>query len=263
MPKPDERPIALTIAGSDSGGGAGIQADLKTFAAFGVHGTSAITCVTAQNPAEVRGIQAVEPRILTAQIEAIFAELAPGAIKTGMLYSAELIRTTAMALADRQCQLVIDPVMIATSGAELLEPDAIKLLQTSLFPLATLITPNLDEASRLTDQTIHSEQDAQDAAEKLSDQFGCAVLVKGGHRSSESATDILCDGFSIHEFTAPLQPNAATHGSGCTLAAAIAANLALGANLRTAIDRGKNYITDAIKGPYSAGKHVHLNHFPD
>jgi len=175
-------PIALTIAGSDSGGGAGIQADLKTFAALGIHGTCAITCLTAQNPCGVRGIQAASAKLVRQQIEAVFAELPPQAAKTGMLFSRNIIRTVAEFWAGRQRPpLVVDPVMMATSGARLLKPSAIIAMEKELLPLATLVTPNLDEAMLLLGRSINSVEQLRQAARDLQARYGCAALVKGGH----------------------------------------------------------------------------------
>src|SRR5216684_4841150 len=189
-------PCAITIAGSDSGGGAGIQADLKTFAALGVHGASVITCVTAQNPKRVAGIQVCRPEMVRQQIESVFAELRPAAVKTGMLYSTEIIRVVARFFKNcRDIPMVIDPVMVATSGARLLDPPAIKTLQKQLLPLARLVTPNLDEAVILAGRRLRSVDDMRSAARKIHDDFGCAVLVKGGHlRRMPEAADIFYDG---------------------------------------------------------------------
>ena len=174
-------PVALTIAGSDSGGGAGMQADLKTFAALGVHGTSAITCITAQNPKGVYGIQACSVEIVRSQIEAVFGELRPAAVKTGMLYSAAIVRVVAEFFRRRQgVPLVVDPVMVSTSGAELLEAAGVKALCEKLLPLATLITPNLDEAGILVGEKLTSVTGLRAAARVLYGCFGCAVLAKGG-----------------------------------------------------------------------------------
>jgi len=263
VPNSEQRPIALTIAGSDSGGGAGVQADLKTFAALGVHGTSAITCITAQNPAEVRSIQAVEETVLQDQIEAVFAALPPAAVKTGMLYSRTLIEVVVNAVSDSAVPIVVDPVMVATSGARLLESDAIEMLKGSLLPIATVITPNLDETSLLLKREIKSETESQAAARELSDIHGCSVLVKGGHRAGEFATDHLFDGTDLHELATLYLPNAETHGSGCTLSAAIAANLALGQSIFEAVQNAKRYITETIRHGYPAGNHSHLNHLPN
>ena len=180
------RPVALTIAGSDSGGGAGIQADLKTFAALGVHGASAIACLTAQNPRRVFAVEPCSPGMLRRQIEAVFEEMPPAAVKTGMLFSAENVRVVAAffrsaQFAMRSPRLVVDPVMVSTSGAKLLEPAAVKVLTEKLLPLAALVTPNLDEAEILTGRKLASLEDMRRAAREIHARFGCAALVKGGH----------------------------------------------------------------------------------
>ncbi|MBI3415821.1 MAG: bifunctional hydroxymethylpyrimidine kinase/phosphomethylpyrimidine kinase [Verrucomicrobia bacterium] len=254
-------PIALTIAGSDSGGGAGLQADLKTFAALGVHGTSAVTCVTAQNPREVRAIQACRPAIVRAQLEAVFAELPPTAVKTGMLYSASIIDIVADFFRQpKRPPLIVDPVMIATSGAALLRPAAMIALKTRLLPLATLITPNLDEAEFLTGRKISTPEDLRTAARLLQRQYGCAVLVKGGHlRESRDAVDIFFDGKSELLLTAPFIRGVATHGTGCTYSAAITAHLALGRALPEAVARAKEFISQAIAQSCFVGRHSVLN----
>lgn len=256
-------PIALTIAGSDSGGGAGVQADLKTFAAFDVHGTTAITCLTAQNPATVLAIQPTRPEVLLAQLEAIFTELPPSALKTGMLYSAKLIETASAFLNDQAATppLVVDPVMVATSGARLLKPDAIRALRRDLLPLATLVTPNLDEASLLLERHVHSVAEARDAAREIFEKWGCAALVKGGHRASDAeAVDVLFTGRRTTIHRSPYIPTANTHGTGCSLAAAIAAGLARGNSVGKAVRAAKEFITRAIRERYQAGKHEHLRH---
>lgn len=283
MKKPGRVPVALTIAGSDSGGGAGIQADLKTFAALGVHGTSAITCVTAQNPKRVLGIQPCTPEIVRQQIEAVFAELRPAAVKTGMLYSGEIIRAVATFLngkaasrkgaghlhgtnlrrsAEPSLRIVVDPVMISTSGARLLKPDAIRSLKTQLLPLATLVTPNLDEAEVLVGRRLKSLEQLREAAREIHVRFGCAALVKGGHlRVGREAADIFFDGENELLLTAPFIRNVSTHGTGCTCSAAIAAFLALGQSLTEAVAAAKDHITGAIAHSQTVGRHSVLNHF--
>ena len=257
-------PVALTIAGSDSGGGAGVQADLKTFTALGVHGTSAITCLTAQNPRRVLGIEACSPKIIRQQIEAVFAELPPAAVKTGMLYSSAIIRTVAKFFQDsqfeiRNLKLVVDPVMVATSGAPLLKPSAIKALTEELFPLATIITPNLDETEVLLGCKPSSVEEMRTAAQALWCQFGCAVLVKGGHlRGSREAVDIFFDGETELLLTAPFIRGLHLHGTGCTYSAAIAAHLALGCELPQAVTRAKESVTRAITGSRRVGRHTTL-----
>ena len=252
--------MALTIAGSDSGGGAGIQADLKTFAALGVHGTCAITCVTAQNPAGVRGIQACRAEIVQHQIEAVFEALPPAAVKTGMLYSAPITRAVARLLRRRGVPVVVDPVMVATSGARLLEPAAIKVLCAELLPLATLVTPNLREAEILTGKKLRSVEDLRSAARLLQKRFGCAALVKGGHlRALKEAVDIFNDGRQELLLTAPFIRGVRTHGTGCTYSAAIAGYLARGFSLAQAVQRAKDYITQAIARSQTAAGHSLLN----
>jgi hydroxymethylpyrimidine/phosphomethylpyrimidine kinase len=248
---------ALTIAGSDSGGGAGIQADLKVFHALGVHGTTAITCLTCQNPCEVRAVQAARPGIVRQQIEAVLDELPPAAIKTGMLYSAAIIRVVARLFeANRRTPLIVDPVMVATSGARLLQPSAIRVLESALLPLATLVTPNLDEAAILAGQSLSTPEDLRQAARVIRKRFGCAVLVKGGHlRGLREAVDIFWDGATELLLTAPFIRGVPTHGTGCTYSAAIAAFVARGLTLREAVNAAKIHITHAIAGSRRIGRH--------
>ena len=240
-------PVALTIAGSDSGGGAGIQADLKTFAAQGVHGTNAITCITAQNPKQVLAIEAVKAEMVEAQLEAIFAGFRPRAVKTGMLFSTEIIRVIANFFATKRIPLIVDPVMIATSGASLLKSSAIKTMEENLLPLATLVTPNLDEAEVLIQKKISSLDDLRAAAKEIYERFGCAALVKGGHLRGEQAVDFFYDGKTEIELRAKFVKGVSMHGSGCTYSAAIAGNLALGRDLHSAIKLAKTFITQAFQ----------------
>jgi hydroxymethylpyrimidine/phosphomethylpyrimidine kinase len=246
MPQP--LPIALTIAGSDSGGGAGIQADLKTFAALGAHGTSVLTCVTAQNPLHVLGVHPCSTAIVRRQLEAVFQEVPPAAIKTGMLYSDAVIRNIAAFLRLRGGPpLVVDPVMVSTSGACLLKASAVETLVNRLLPLATLITPNLLEAELLTGQRLRTVEDLRRAARTLHQRFRCAALVKGGHlRGLKEAADIFYDGKEELLLTAPFLAGMRTHGTGCTYSAAITASLAHGLPLSQAVQRAKRYITQAI-----------------
>lgn len=248
MPIRSRVPIALTIAGSDSGGGAGIQADLKTFAALGVHGTCAITCVTAQNPRRVSAIQACSPEIIREQIESIFEELPPAAVKTGMLYRAETVRVVAEFFrGKRRPPLIVDPVMIATSGSRLIKSAAVAILQKELLPLAALVTPNLDEAHVLSGLQIESPEAMRQAARLIQERFGCAVLVKGGHlRGCRDAIDIFYDGRTELLLKAPFVRGVHTHGTGCTYSAAIAAYLARGYRLVQAVELAKDFITRAI-----------------
>jgi hydroxymethylpyrimidine/phosphomethylpyrimidine kinase len=263
VPKPGIIPIALTIAGSDSGGGAGVQADLKTFASLGVHGASALTCITAQNPKRVLAIQACRPEIVRGQMEAVFEALPPAAVKTGMLYSSEIIRVVAKFFrAHRHIPLVVDPVMISTSGARLLKPSAIRFLKSELLPLATLVTPNLDEAAILTGRELKSVEDLRAAAKQIRKEFGCAALVKGGHlRHSRDAIDIFFDGENELLLSAPFVKGMHTHGTGCTYSAAVAGYLALGYELPEAVAQAKEYISQAIVQSQTVGKHSVLNSF--
>jgi hydroxymethylpyrimidine/phosphomethylpyrimidine kinase len=256
-------PIALTVAGSDSGGGAGIQADLKTFASLGVHGVSVITCVTAQNPRELVAVQPCGAEMVRGQLEAVFDELPPLALKTGMLYSAPVIRAVAAFLAGRRGPLlVVDPVLVSTSGAPLLKPNAIASLIEHLLPLAGLLTPNRDEAELLTGLRLNSAQDLRDAARALHGRFGCPVLVKGGHlRGLRQAVDILYDGRQELLLSAPFVRGVRTHGTGCVYSAAIAGYLARGLSLARAVCRAKEYITQAIAQSCVAAGHPVLNCF--
>ena len=263
MSKKLNLPVALTIAGSDSGGGAGAQADLKTFAALGVHGTCAITCVTAQNPKRVLEIEACGPAMVRKQMEAVFAELPPAAAKTGMLYSVEIVRTVAEFFRQwRNVPLVVDPVMIATSGRRLLKPAAVKILREQLLPLAALVTPNLAEAAALTGRPLRTVEDMRRAAREIQRRFGCAALVKGGHLpGAKEAADIFFDGDTELLLTTPFVRGVRTHGTGCTGSAAITAYLALGLGLPTAVAEAKQYVARAIAGYRKAGEHPVLNHF--
>ncbi|HTL56327.1 MAG TPA: bifunctional hydroxymethylpyrimidine kinase/phosphomethylpyrimidine kinase [Candidatus Limnocylindrales bacterium] len=240
-------PSAVTIAGSDSGGGAGIQADLKTFAALNIHGTSVLTCLTAQNPRRVIGIEPCSPFIVRQQLKAVFEELRPVAAKTGMLYSSEMIHLVASFLRRHPLALVVDPVMVATSGARLLKREAIAALCKELLPQAAVITPNLAEAELLTKMRLNSPEDLRHAARQLHQQFQCAALVKGGHlRGLKQAVDIFYDGKQELMLTAPFVKGLKTHGTGCTYSAAITAYLARGLSLPTAVCKAKQFITQAI-----------------
>lgn len=263
MSKRRELSIALSIAGSDSGGGAGVQADLKTFAALGVHGVCAITCLTAQNPRGVRGIQASSPVLLRKQIEAVFEELPPAACKTGMLFSSPLIGVVAEFFRGRRiAPLVVDPVMIATSGARLLQSAAVKRLQRELLPLAALVTPNREEAELLTGLSVRDEEGLRAAARVLHGRFGCAALVKGGHlRGAREAVDVFFDGRTELMLSAPFVRGVSTHGTGCTYSAAITARLARGESLVKAVTAAKEFITQAIAQSVKAGGHDVLNPF--
>jgi hydroxymethylpyrimidine kinase/phosphomethylpyrimidine kinase len=249
-------PIALTIAGSDSGGGAGVQADLKTFAALGVHGVCAITCVTAQNPRRVRALEPCSPKIVRAQIEAAFEELPPRAAKTGMLFSAKIIREVAQAFRGRRVPLVIDPVMIATSGARLFEADAMRALARELIPFAALITPNIPEAEALLNISIREPEHVRRAAREIYTRFGCMALVKGGHlRNASEAIDIFYDGKTELLLSTCRVRGVKTHGTGCAYSAAIVAHLARGEKLVRAVQLAKQFITAAIARSERAGRH--------
>ena len=256
-------PVALTIAGSDSGGGAGIQADLKTFAALGVHGTSVVTCITAQNPNRVLGVEACSSQIVKCQLEALFNEVPPRAIKTGMLYSAPIVRVVAdMLKRHSSCPLIVDPVMVSTSGARLLKEDAVSLLKSRLLPLATLVTPNLAEAEALLGGRVRSVEEMRSAARAIQERFGCSALVKGGHlRGTKQAVDILNNEQEEFLLSAPFVGQVKTHGTGCTYSAAIAAWVARGVSLLPAVQKAKEYITGAIAQSQKLGKYMVLNHF--
>ena len=254
----------LTIAGSDSGGGAGIQADLKTFAAHGLHGLSAIAALTAQNTRGVTAVHVPPMEFLRAQIDACFDDFRIGAVKLGMLATAEVIHAVADALESHHPPFVVlDPVMVATSGARLLEPSALQAMRSRLIPLATLITPNADEATVLTDIRIDSPGDMRRAAEKLMEMGARSVLLKGGHVRTKSGAvvDLLFDG-EFSEFSHPRIDTTSTHGTGCTLSAAIAANLALGSSLHDAVAHSIDFVHDAIAtAPKLGSGNGPLNHF--
>ncbi|MCX6993515.1 MAG: bifunctional hydroxymethylpyrimidine kinase/phosphomethylpyrimidine kinase [Kiritimatiellaeota bacterium] len=239
---PPPLPVVMTIAGSDSGGGAGIQADLKAFTALGAFGTSAITCLTAQNPSEVRGILAVTPAMVTLQVETIFAGFRVAAAKTGMLYSAAIIEAVARTIKHRHIPwLVVDPVMIATSGARLLRRDAVSALGNRLLPLADVITPNLPEAEALCGHTIGNLRDMESAARKIGRRYRAACVVKGGHLPGNEVVDILFYAGHIYSFRST-RLRVATHGTGCMFSAALTALLARGVDLPAAIRGAKHYV---------------------
>ena len=237
---------ALTIAGSDSSGGAGIQADIKTMLANGVYAMSAITALTAQNTTGVTAILNATPEFLGQEIDSIFTDIRPDAVKIGMVSEAPLIEMIAGKLREYHAQnIVVDPVMVATSGARLISADAIDTLKKQLLPMADILTPNIPETMELTGQTIASEQDMEIAARTIFDRYGCAVLVKGGHQLSD-ANDLLCDSDGFHWFRGHRIRNSNTHGTGCTLSSAIAANLAKGFSLTDSVHRAKIYISGAL-----------------
>lgn len=255
--------VALSIAGSDSGGGAGIQADLLTFAAHGVHGTTAITAITAQNTVAVTAWEALSPALVRAQIEAVADDMEISALKTGMLANREIIREVAAVIEARGfVNLVVDPVMLAKSGERLLDKAAESAYIESLFPLATLITPNLPEVEALLSRTILSVGDMREAVLEFK-RLGCrAVLIKGGHLDGDP-TDVLWDGTRLLEFPAARIDTMNTHGTGCTYSAAITARLAFGHDVETSVRGAKQYLTTAIMESYSLGhghgpvRHLH------
>lgn len=255
--------VALTIAGSDSGGGAGIQADLKTFAAFGVFGTSAITAITAQNTVAVTGVLELPAEMVAKQIDAVFTDFGVAAGKTGMLASARIIETVAERIKHYNLKkLVVDPVMVSKSGHPLLEPEATATLIKKLLPLARVTTPNLPEAEVIIGKKLSSEADRKEAARKIFETTGAAVVLKGGHLSG-SAVDIYYDGTGFKELFAERVETKNTHGTGCTFSAAIAANLALGLDLWEACRIAKEYITQTLKSSVTLGHGFGpVNHFP-
>lgn len=237
----------LTIAGSDSGGGAGIQADLKTFCAFGVYGMTAITAVTAQNTKGVDAVFPLPPHFVVQQIESVIEDIGVDAAKTGMLFSAAIIEAVAVTLRKWSVEkLVVDPVMVAKSGAPLLEKDAVVAMVAALFPLAYLVTPNLEEASVLAGFPVRSLKDMERAAEEIWKKGPRYVLVKGGHLLGEEATDVLFDGERFMHFSGPRVATSNTHGTGCTYSAALCALLALGYGIEEAVARAKEYMTVVI-----------------
>ena len=246
---------ALTIAGSDSSGGAGIQADIKTMTANGVYAMSAITALTAQNTTGVTSIMEATPQFLAEELDCIFTDIYPDAIKTGMVASTELIEVIADKLTAYETKnIVVDPVMVATSGARLISEDAISTLKSKLLPLAKVITPNIPEAEVLSEMQIKSEADMEKAAEIICDRLGCSVLLKGGHHLND-ANDLLWqkDEQAIW-FMGKRIDNPNTHGTGCTLSSAIASNLAKGYDLKTSVKYAKNYISGALAAGLNLGK---------
>ena len=245
---------ALTIAGSDSSGGAGIQADIKTMTANGVYAMSAITALTAQNTTGVQGIFEVTPEFLAQQLDSIFTDIRPDAVKIGMVSSSELIRCIARKLKEYKAErIVVDPVMVATSGARLISEDAIDTLKEELLPLASILTPNIPETEVLADMPVKSSDDMIKAAELISSKYGCAVLCKGGH-SLNDANDLLYADGSYHWFNGLRINNPNTHGTGCTLSSAIASNLAKGYSLDASVERAKAYISGALAAMLDLGQ---------
>jgi hydroxymethylpyrimidine/phosphomethylpyrimidine kinase len=263
-------PIALTIAGSDSSAGAGIQADLKTFSALGVYGVSAVTCIVAEIPGKVSRIEPVPVEIVREQIDVLAKHFPVAAIKTGLLYSAAIISAIARSIVDlgRKIPLVVDPVITATGGDPLLEPDAIETYQRGLFPIASLITPNLDEAGQLLGEKIENRESMERAGKELERKFKTAILLKGGHLRGDEAVDLLFAKGKVVEFAAPFVRDVATHGTGCTYSAAITAGLAGGMALPDSIARAKTFVNRCIANRLrwksnTDGNIDALNHSPD
>ncbi|MBQ4224884.1 MAG: bifunctional hydroxymethylpyrimidine kinase/phosphomethylpyrimidine kinase [Oscillospiraceae bacterium] len=245
---------ALSIAGSDSGGGAGIQADIKTMTLNGVYAMSAVTALTAQNTTGVRAILESTPEFLAAQLDAVFEDIFPDAVKIGMVSSSELIRVIAERLRFYKAKnIVVDPVMVATSGASLMKDDAVETLCSELIPLAAVITPNIPEAQILSGCRIETAEDMEKAALKIYSDHGCAVLLKGGH-SINDANDLLCADGGIEWFTGKRIDNSNTHGTGCTLSSAVAANLAKGHGLAESVRLAKDYLSGALSAMLDLGK---------
>lgn len=245
---------ALSIAGSDSSGGAGIQADLKTMAMNGVYGMSAITALTAQNTTGVRGIMEVSPEFLGEQLDAVFEDIFPDAVKVGMVASAGLVEAIAGRLRHYGAKnIVVDPVMVATSGSALMKTDAVEVLTQELFPLCALATPNIPEGEALSGMSIQNREDMEQAARKISAAFSCPVLLKGGHALCD-ADDLLCAEGKLTWFHGERVDNPNTHGTGCTLSSAIAANLAKGFSLEAAVRRAKEYVSGALAAGLDLGR---------
>jgi hydroxymethylpyrimidine/phosphomethylpyrimidine kinase len=264
-----ETPVAVTIAGSDNSSGAGIQADLKTFTHFGVYAQTVITCVVAEVPGKVCSIQAIDPEVIRDQLNLSLTCFPVRAIKTGMLYSREIIALFCDAFEalpqDERPFLIVDPVLVAASGHPLVQSDATEQYKARLFPLANLITPNLDEAATILATKLETFRQMHAAATELYEKFRVPFLLKGGHLKSAEAVDLLVDDDGTHEFSEPYQYGIQTHGTGCAYSAAIAANVALGLPLRDAVGIAKNYITQAIRDSFHwktrAGEVSALRHF--
>ncbi|MCL1909411.1 MAG: bifunctional hydroxymethylpyrimidine kinase/phosphomethylpyrimidine kinase [Kiritimatiellaeota bacterium] len=266
QPKFRHRFCALTIAGSDSGGNAGIQADIRAFHAFGVHACTVITALTAQNPFGVRNVAVSDPAIVSDQIDAVLEEYAVGAIKTGMLATVPVINAVAGSILrhGRGGKIVVDPVMIASSGAKLLDHDAVKAMRDSILPLAALVTPNIHEAGNILGRHVETRSDMETAAGEISKRYGCATLIKGGHSiTSTLAEDVLFTNGKIRWYSLPVIENPlSTHGTGCSLSAAIAAAIACGADLFEAVKLGKQFVHDAISNAVFVGERattLHVN----
>lgn len=254
-PRPKAPPLVLTIAGSDSGGGAGIQADLKTMLALGTHGMSVIAAVTAQNSLGVQGYWELPPEAVRAQLDSVLSDIGVDAIKTGMLASTDLVETVAEALHGSDAPSVVDPVGVSKHGDPLLAPDAVGAVRSALLPAATVVTPNLYEVEQLTGVKVVDEAGLREAAEAVKALGPRWVLIKGGHLPGEPA-DLLFDGEREWRFTAPRLDNRHTHGTGCTLASAIASHLALGDDVPTAVGKAKEYVTGAIAAGFPLGSGI-------
>ena len=245
---------AMTIAGSDSGGGAGIQADLKTFSALGVYGSSTLTAITAQNTVGVTMVHEIPIDMIVAQINAVLSDIGADAVKTGMLASSAIVETVAEEMERHQVsRLVVDPVMVAKSGDRLLREDAVEALRTRLIPLAAVVTPNIPEAEALTGLRIEPDEDVRRAAEAIIQLGARAVVVKGGHREGP-AVDLFYDGARFQEFSAPRIDTVNTHGTGCTFASAVAAGLARGLEVVESVQLAKDYVTEAIRRSFPVGR---------
>ncbi len=256
-------PVGLTIAGSDSGGGAGIQADIKAMQANGVFAASVLTAITAQNTQAVTAALDLPVDLIAAQFDAVCSDIHVDAAKTGMLSSEAIIDVVAAKIKEwKLAPLVVDPVMISKSGYPLLKPEAMEALKTKMLPLATVVTPNAYEAAHLAGMEVRTVEDAREAARRIYDLGPQTVLVKGGHIRGKEAVDLLYDGETFHVFSAPYVDTPHTHGTGCTYASAIAANLARGFSLLEAVDRAKRYVTEAIRHGLPIGKgHGPTHHF--
>ena len=253
----------LTIAGSDSSGGAGIQADLKTFAAHGVYGMSVITALTAQNTQTVTGVFEAPAEFVGQQIDTVVVDIRPDAVKTGMLSSAPIIAVVAEKIGQHGLRnVVVDPVMVSKSGARLLREDAVEALRSRLLPLADVVTPNIPEAGDLLGRVLRTEDDARQAAEDVLALGPRAVVLKGGHREGDVVTDLLFDGEQFHTYSGPRVQTSSTHGTGCTFASAIAAQLALGSALPQAVRLARGYVQGALEHARPLGHgHGPVNHF--
>lgn len=248
------RPVALTIAGSDCCAGAGLQADLKTFGTYGCHGLTAVTCVVSEIPGRVAALDPIRPALVRNQIEILRSTYPIRAAKTGMLYSEAIIRQVAEALEDASFPLVVDPVMVASSGDPLLKSSAVTAFFKRIFPLATLVTPNADELALLAGSPVRTLRDLREAGLRLFERCGCAFLLKGGHLRGKTAVDVLIGPGLFEEFSAPFIRSVPTHGTGCTFSAAITAGLAHGATLSESVHSAKTFITSAICGCLRWGK---------